>query len=77
MMHLMKKKSKVGYATKSRKKFKAFMPDPNPSSDEEDVHIIPPGMNVSFSQIQPQNKTKIVPMATDEIPEEQYKNWTH
>ena len=38
MIHGLKKKSKIGIAQKSRKKFKAFMPDPN-ADDEKPVNL--------------------------------------
>jgi hypothetical protein len=53
MVHLLKSKSKVGVAQKSRKKHMAFMPNPN-GDDEKAINLnCVEGLDFSFSQKQP------------------------
>ena len=70
---MLKQKSKIGIATKERKVYKAFKPNP-----QEERAPSPKSTSLSttvnsFSQKQPQAKPKIIPMGTDTIPMQQYK----
>jgi hypothetical protein len=70
MIHLLKSKSRVGIAEKPRKKFSAFMPNPN-GEDEKTVNLnAAEGLDFSFSQKQPQGKSKINPIQIDVVPKE-------
>ena len=67
---MLKKKTNMSIATKPRKKHMAFMPDPN-EDDEKTINLnCVEAFNYSFSQKQPQGKTKIIPMQTDQVPNE-------